>query len=282
MILVSTGGYKDKTALEVVNYFFEHEILEIELSGGQFSDNTLQDLNKFKNTVSFCVHNYFPPPKIPFVLNLASMNNEIFIKSFEHMKASILLAKSLGSSFYSFHAGFLIDPKVNELGKRIISKKMNSRLYAKEIFIERVNQLADFAYQEGVSLLIENNVLSYKNLIEFKGNPLLMADPDETAEIMQEINSNVGLLVDVAHLKVSSNSLKFNPEIFFTKCERWIRGYHLSDNDGLSDSNSPFTEEAWFWPHLKKDIQYRSIEVYNVTPKTLKELKNLTAIKLGS
>ena len=63
---------------------------------------------------------------------------------------------------------------------------------------------------------------------------------------MENTNENVNLLIDVAHLKVSSNSLKFN-QTMFEICDPWIKAYHLSDNNGLSDTNEPFSEDAWFW-----------------------------------
>ena len=28
------------------------------------------------------------------------------------------------------------------------------------------------------------------------------------------------------------------------------------------DSNEPFSKDSWFWPYLKKDLNYYSIEVY--------------------
>ena len=63
------------------------------------------------------------------------------------------------------------------------------------------------------------------------------------------------MLIDVAHLKVSSNSLNFNPKVtFLEKLDEWIAAYHLSENDGTSDDNEKFREDSWFWPFLKKDL----------------------------
>ena len=42
----------------------------------------------------------------------------------------------------------------------------------------------------------------------------------------------------------------------------YIEGYHLSDNDGLKDSNREFTKNSWFYNGLK-DVKYISIEVYS-------------------
>ena len=104
-------------------------------------------------------------------------------------------------------------------------------------FIENVNELALFAEELGATLLIENNVLSYSNYHYFNENPFLMVNAEECIKVMNETPDNVLLLVDVAHLKVSSNSLGFNKIQFLELVNSFIGAYHLSDNDGLSDSN---------------------------------------------
>ena len=118
--------------------------------------------------------------------------------------------------------------------------------------------------------------ISNNNIIEFDDNPLLMTSPLECKYVMENTDENVNLLIDVAHLKVSSNSLKFNPQTMFEICDPWIKAYHLSDNNGLSDTNEPFSEDAWFWDFLKKDINYYSIEVYNKNIEDLVRLRNMT------
>ena len=91
-----------------------------------------------------------------------------------------------------------------------------------------------------------------------------MCEAGECIKVIKNLPDNVKLLVDVAHLKVSSNSLKFNPSNFFLKCKDIIGGYHLSDNNGLSDTNEKFDEHSWFWKYLNKKVKYCSIEVYNL------------------
>ena len=129
--------------------------------------------------------------------------------------------------------------------------------------------------------MIENNVLSAKNAYEFSGNPLLMCDPQECHEIMRMLPDNVKQLIDVAHLKVSANSLNFDPLTMFEVCHEKIAGYHLSDNNGLEDSNQAFDEDAWFWPHLKKDVGYYTVEVYGCAPEQLLQQANLVRQKLA-
>jgi sugar phosphate isomerase/epimerase len=275
-IFISTGGYHDKTAFETATMFLENGITGIELSGGQHDPQDLQNLKTLLPKANLQLHNYFPPPKEPFVLNLASFDENIHKNSMEHCQKAIDYCEVLGSKYFAVHAGFLIEPKVSELGKPISVQKLYDRNDAKEKFIDSINSLGEYANSKNIKLLFENNVLSHDNKTKFGRNPLLCTSPDETAEILEKTHKNVNLLVDVAHLKVSARSLGFDPVEFFSHCESWIQGYHLSDNDGTQDSNESFDEKAWFWPYLKKSIDYICIEVYRNTLQNLKYLEKIT------
>ena len=93
------------------------------------------------------------------------------------LKKSINLSKKLKSKYYSIHAGFAFDPKDDELGKKIIYNKIYNREKSFRLFLKRVNSLAKYAKKRGVKLLVENNVVTKKNLINKKNNPLLLCDP---------------------------------------------------------------------------------------------------------
>lgn len=281
MIYISTGGFGGRTADDVAAELATVGLKSIELSGGRYSESLLSDLQKLTPEVSFQVHNYFPPPADPFVLNLGSLDAEIGERSIEHVKQALRWCVALGSDRYSFHAGFLLDPKVNELGQRIPSRNLFDRDASIEVFISRVTQLAEIAEEAGIALMIENNVLSARNAQEFSENPLLMCDPQECQKVMGQLPASVGQLIDVAHLKVSANSLGFDPVEMFAACHDRITAYHLSDNNGLEDSNKQFADDAWFWPHLKADVGYYSVEVYGCTPEQLLQQSDLVRLKLG-
>ena len=273
MIYVSTGGYKKLPAWKTSSDFIDYGILNIELSGGLYDEEMLIKLKKLKSKAKFQIHNYFPPPKIPFVFNLASLDKETLNLSMEHARKAIRWSVELERPVYSFHAGFLIDFKVKELGTTVKKRKINDHKKARLSFIDNVNSLANYAAKQGVSLLIENNVLTEKTFKEFNCNPLLMADDKDYLTVMENTPDNVGLLIDVAHLKVSAQALKFDKIEFLNKSKLWVRGFHLSDNDGTKDSNEMINDNAWFWPVVKKKLDYYSIEVYNVDYKTLNQQK---------
>lgn len=280
MIYVSTGGFRERTAYEVSMDLLAAGMQHIELSGGLPSETLLNDLSELKEKVNFQIHNYFPPAIKPFVLNLGTLDLEIGCRSVSHVEQAIQWCSILGCTRYGVHAGFLLDPKVDELGKRIPNRNLFDRDKCIEIFVDRVKYLAGLAEKAGITLMIENNVLSAKNALEFNGNPLLMCDPRECQEIMALMPECVGLLVDVAHLKVSSKSLRFDPGHMFDLCHAKIVGYHLSDNNGLEDSNMPFDENAWFWNFLNPDIKYFTVEVYNRSPAQLMEQVNLVQSRI--
>lgn len=212
----------------------------------------------------FIIHNYFPPPFTPFVLNLASMNPCIAQRSIEHIEKAMRLSIELDQDTYSFHAGFLIDPIPSELGKGFAPKVLQDREESMKIFIDRVNSLAKKANDLGINLLVENNVLELANLqTDGFSHPFLMVSDEECVRVMRETPKNVNLLVDLAHLKVSSRTLGSNPLEFLAKTRKWTKACHLSDNDGLCDSNEPFALDSWFWPHLDKGLNYYSVEVYD-------------------
>ena len=149
------------------------------------------------------------------------------------------------------------------------SQNGNKRQEALNLFIARANKLAAHAERKGVKLLIENNVLSSRNYNSFGKNPFLMVDKAETEEVLTNSHNNLGLLIDVAHLKVSANTLEFSKIDFLNYFKDSISGYHLSDNSGLTDSNDDIEETSWFWPFINRHLNYYSLEVYNSDPKSL-------------
>ena len=273
MIFVSSGGLRNSSGYQAAMSFAESGLKNIELSGGAYDKDYLKNISSISTVCNFQIHNYFPPPKSPIVLNFASIDESIANLSMLHGENAIELAALLGCEYCSFHAGFLVDPKMNELGQKFSLGGLVDRLQAKEIFIDRINQLAASALKKGIKILIENNVLSHENR---SINPFLMVDHNEAVEIILITADNVGLLVDLAHLKVSSQSMGFCKYEFLEATNEHTYAYHLSDNDGITDSNLPVRADSWFWNYLRKDLDYYSLEVYRVTNKILQEQVDLT------
>ena len=281
MIYLSTGGFNSLSGAEVAARFVENKITNIELSGGRAQENQYEKLSHFSSDCRFQVHNYYPPPQNSFVLNLASFDEKIASLSFEHIFRAIDLSKNLGSKFYCFHAGFLLDPQVNDLGKQFTKMELNSRESARELFTNRVNQVSKYAKSKDIMILLENNVISSENIKHFRTNPFLMTDYNETIEIMNSTDDNVGLLIDVAHLKVSSQSEGFCKNKYLDSTREYTFAYHFSDNDGKSDSNDVVKSDSWFWPFVRKDLSFYTVEVYHQDYQVLTQQIELTENKLS-
>ena len=145
MIYISTGLIKNQSAFKTSDIFLNDGIHNIELSGGLFEKDLINKIKKLKKKGKFILHNYFPPPQKPFTLNLATLDKDLFKICYNHVKNTIRYSGEMESNMYSLHAGFLIDPKPNKLGKKFINQKMYNKKFAMDAFIERINDLSIFA-----------------------------------------------------------------------------------------------------------------------------------------
>jgi sugar phosphate isomerase/epimerase len=139
-------------------------------------------------------------------------------------------------------------------------RKLNRQKDSEEVFIEALNELSSFANEHCVQLMIENNVLTQKNMETFSDNPFLMAEDSSCIHIIKNAPRNIKLLIDVSHLLITSKTLKLNPVKGLQNCYPWTGGYHLSNTNGIVDDNKKITTESWFWPYLKKNLSFYSIE----------------------
>jgi sugar phosphate isomerase/epimerase len=277
MIYVSTSCLKDTPTIEAVKILQKNGIRNIELSGCQNYYNGLDgDLIKFKAKydLNYTCHNYFLPAKEPFVLNLASLNNDIYPNTLRYLKSSIKLSNELNSKKFGFHAGFFVDIKVEEVGNKLNLGSLFNKKKSMQKFCDGFNILKKEA--NGLELYIENNVISYTNLETFNGvNPFMMTNHDEYVELRKHIDFK--LLLDIGHLKVSANSLNLDFEDELNKLIAVSDYLHISDNDGLSDQNKHFSNSCSLLKILKNcNLKNKIItmEVYGNMQK-IKESYNL-------
>ena len=276
-VFISTGGIQNYKILDQIKLFTRKKIYDLELSGGKkINKNDYRKLLEFSknNDINLRPHNYFPPPKKKFVINLASNDKKIVLSSLKQIKKSILLTRRMGGEYFSFHAGFRIDPNSKSLGKKLGLYKLLDKSFALKIFKENLLIVNKFAKKNKIRILVENNVITKENLDLFKDNPLLLTNPKEIINFFKLIPKDIGLLLDVGHLKVSSRSENFNLENAIKKLNRLTKGYHLSENNSFEDQNKPFAKKAWFYKYLKKDLDYYTIEVYTKNINLLRQMKN--------
>lgn len=266
MIYLSSSNCKAPRISDSIRSLVAAGFHNIELSGGSNAYPEMEaDLLQLKqdNNLHLQLHNYFPPPDKHFVLNLASSDNEIYQRTLDHLKRALDLSLKLGATRYGFHAGFLIDIQAEEAGKGIRKRKLTDSEKGLERFCRGYEDLK--AYAAGIELYIENNVISSRNLENFEGkNPFLLTDHGSYNELRQSIDFK--LLLDVAHLKVSCNSmgLNFSEQLALLMVETDY--VHISDNNGSADQNRPIESgsdllrELAIFDYKKKTI---TIEVYD-------------------
>ena len=283
MIYISSSCVKHTKIRDSVQELATNGFQNIELSGGteyyEDFENDLLEL-KGKYNLNYRCHNYFPPPKKPFVLNLASLNDETFQMSFDHLEKVIALSNRLGADKFAFHAGFFIDIRLSEIGKKL----SRDNLFDKKEAVERFCNAYDVIKRKAknVSLFIENNVFSKTNADTYDGeNPFMMTNFDEYKSLKEKINFN--LLLDIAHLKVSSKTLRLDWEEEFENMMSVSSYIHVSDNDGFHDLNNQLTKSSSLLTMLERsDTRNKdfTLEIYDGMDAIKKSYKVLSEVVL--
>lgn len=265
MIFVSSACSRKRTIGEAVRELANRGFRNIELSGGTaYYESYKADLLELKEQygLRYLLHNYFPPPQVDFVLNLASLDDDIFSRSMAHLMKAMDLSLELKASRFGFHAGLLIAPEVHELGKSIPYRKLADRSQATQRFCEGLRSLTGSG--KPVDLYLENHVFSESNSKNYHGkNPFLLTDSEGFTELRRSVDCR--LLLDVGHLKVSARTLHLP---FGEQLARMISHtdyIHLSENDGLHDLNWGLSAEGEVYRELERqDLRGKTItlEIY--------------------
>jgi sugar phosphate isomerase/epimerase len=255
---ISTGCFQTRDLDKIVALACKNGF-DLELSSSlSFSPSMLRPILQAKSRVGFLIHNYFPPPAVPFVLNLASSDPETHSRSVNFCLEAISLCADIGVPCYSVHAGFAMEMSPIMLGKPRLQGDACAtgaidRGKAFQTFVETMHKLAEHAAEKRVILLVENNALAVENIAADGTFPMLLADVDEIKLFFNSLClPGVGLLLDVGHAKVSAETLHVQPQTYFDELKPFIRCLHLSDNDGRRDSNRPIGSASWFVPYLKR------------------------------
>jgi sugar phosphate isomerase/epimerase len=271
MIYVSSSCVKAKYIRESVLQLVEAGFKNIELSGGtQPYENMVSDLLELKEkySLNYLLHNYFPPPITPFVVNLAALDPETAHSTMEHLKSSLIISNELKAGKFGFHAGFLINIPMNEMGKEITRQKLLDSIESMNAFCSRYNEIKFLS--DKIELYLENNVLSETNYKNFEGvNPFHFTDLDSYHELAERIKFKP--LIDVGHLKVSCCTLKLDfakqLEVFLNMSDY----IHISDNDALRDANEPFVKNSEMYDLISRN----SLKNKTVTLEVYSDVKNI-------
>jgi sugar phosphate isomerase/epimerase len=276
---VSTSAFRERDLAAILGLCAATGIDALELSAVSGYDREL--LRSPDRPAHLLVHNYFPPPTSPFVLNLASQDSATLARSRAHCRAAIDLSAELSGSVYAAHAGFSADVGPRLLGRPHLQAALPLAAFAPyelvyQTLVESARELTRYGRERGVTFLLENHVLP-ASAGEAGRRLFPMVEAEELLRLASDVGEHgFGLLVDVGHLSVSAATLGFDREIFLDVIAEHVRALHLSSNDGRVDQHLPFDADAWFLPRLRDFPEATvTIEVEGAHPGDLITMREL-------
>lgn len=246
MIYISSSCIKKRKIKEIIELLADNGIKNIELSGGtDYYEGIESDLKilKQKHNLVYACHAYFPPPKVPFVVNLAACNDEIYSNSIAHYDSCIDCLKRIGCGVLSVHAGFLTEVGMDEIGGKLKGMTVYDEKEAYARFCYAYEKISKRCKKENIRLYLENNVLSKDNYEAFEYcNYMMMTDYESIMAMKEQIDFN--LLLDLGHLYVSSNTLGLDYERECSSLKKYVKWIHISENNGICDEHKPLQKNS--------------------------------------
>ena len=251
MIYVSSAAVNSSAIENSVKKLARIGIRNISLSGGtSYSDNILKKLKDLKKkfSLNMLIHNYFPPSKKDFVLNIASNNKATRLKSINFVKKSINLARDLGIDCYTLHPGYAIELHPAQKSDYFIadnSQSISPELASANMF-ESLSEIREDAVKQGVRIGLENLFP-----IDNAPDSSLLSIPADIIQFLDYFSKddNIGSLLDLGHLSISANYFGFNKDQFIETLSREyqhkILEIHLSGNDGKKDQHTLLAPDCW-------------------------------------
>jgi len=263
---------------EMVSVAEKIGIETIELSANVKHNGRARLIETLRNSdMNFLIHHYFPAPNTPFVCNIG--HPATVEKSCEFIKQNIRMCGTIGIPYYSLHAGLGINPEIALLGDNQSHLIQIPYDQALTLFVDTAIKLEKYADKYKVRLLWENNVVASTNRFEAVRTPYLFSD----IEFLKEMENdswwkNALILLDIGHLKVSSNTLSFSIDEFMERISERVIQIHASDNDGMADSNQPLTNETFtLFNKLKafENLKFLVLEVSRISLTSIQEQLSL-------
>lgn len=245
MIFVSTTSLENHSdAIETVQRLVDNGIFNIELGADHeyFEDtNKIIEMKK-EFGLNYTLHTFFPPAKDKFMLNIGSGNEKILKRSLEIIKNSMDFCRKADAKLYSIHSGYK--------GEIDGSGQMLSKPIKFERFMETVKQsaaeISDYGKDYGFKIALENQPP------ENEASPF--TKPSKILDMIKELNlKNLGLLIDIGHLKFAAAKEGFDKNKEIEKVKDYILGMHVHDNDETHDMHNLLTNPMGL-DHIPKDI----------------------------
>lgn len=230
-LYISTSCLKGDV-FDVLDLYEEAGFRNVELGSSHPHNERISPAAIAEYDFGFMVHNYFPPPREPFIVNIASQNRAILKRSVVQLKTGIDFCDKLGVPLFTFHSGFRSDPDLN---LRFKTDRTAPHGTAIKTTIQSLIEINGYAEDRGIRTAIENNVLA-----DF------MCEYREFERLFREIGSdNLGILLDLGHLNVTANTLGFDADEFIRRSKDRVFAVHLHENNGKVDEHRCPKEGDW-------------------------------------
>lgn len=285
-IFVSTTFQPDGSSIyEAIDLCHSHGLYNLELGSNHCFEEDYSRLQRQDGR--FFVHNYFPAPKDPFVVNIASSDANIRTKSCAFVYEAIEFAEYIGAELYTFHPGFISDPVSANTStanfdfvwsdNEVVVKEQEQ---ARQRMYESLDQIVSFANGRSLKIAIETEGSFTKS------NQLLMQTPNEMDELLHRYRaSELGINLNIGHLHLAAEYFGFSKKQFASKVAGRLVAMELSHNDGREDQHLPLEPDGWYWDILSaaqfKDVP-KILEFRNSSITRIVESAILTSEKLNA
>jgi sugar phosphate isomerase/epimerase len=230
--------------LQTLDVYAQANLKNVELGATHSYRDGLEPHRFRRYGFNLIPHNYFPPPSERIVVNLASQDATILERSRRQIKRSIDFCQALGTDFFSFHSGFRLEPDEHYRLRANGSAAPYEAAFA--TFVESVKEINSHAQEKGVRIAIENHGMPEKDLSRGKNLTYMLCEAWEFERLWAAVPSaNVGMLLDLGHLKLASQSLGFDKEEFLDRVKERVLSVHVHDNNGRADEHGEVTEGSW-------------------------------------
>ena len=247
-IYISTTFIQDNNRLfDALKLCKNAGIKSVEIGSNHCYEGIYDYLNKF--SFQYLIHNYFPIPKESFVLNIASFDKNIRNRSIQHVKKAIDFCMDHDGHLYTFHPGFLTDPRgSNNSNVNYDFQWDENQLHginyikSKDLMYCSLNEIVEYAQSKNIRIAIET-----EGSLNKKAH-LLMQRPEEYVEFMTKYSSGeIGINLNIGHLNLAANAFDFNRQDFVDLIQNYIVAMELSHNDGIEDQHLPLQPDGWYW-----------------------------------
>lgn len=250
MIFASTSclkipAGKKRELFRVLDTYEKLGIRNIELGSMHPEIKDLSPLLKYKQKkdFTFIVHGFFPPAGKPFFINLASQNPARLKESIDFTSKAIDFCRRIDAKLYGLHSGYLVDWQEDS---PYVNRQFSDEIYDKEkafkTLEENVYLLTDYASKYGIKLALENN-----GGMTSKGKVVSMMHNDKDfLRLFDKVKAkNLGMLIDIGHLKTASKMFNFSYSNAIKKLQKKTFELHVHQNNGTKDEHKPLTDTKW-------------------------------------